>query len=153
MTVTSSGETITPVNQIFVNAGTSNLDGLVGGSTGTFTNKLTIGSGFDGTDITGVGTSFSLAAIGGGNLYARIESAAPFGTKFARLYINNGTYGQKDYCSTCSSQPLLDGTNVKVGLFRITDTGTFSLTAKAVETVVDIGVETALGSTSVSITP
>jgi hypothetical protein len=153
MDVTATGQTITPVNRIFVNVGTDSLDSLTGGSGGTFTNSLTVGSGFDGTDITGVGTSFSLAATGGGTLYARIESAATFGTKFARLYINNGTYAQKDYCTTCNSQPLLNGTNVKVGQFRITDTGTFSLKAVAVETVVDIGVETQLGTVSVTMAP
>jgi hypothetical protein len=122
------------------------------GSGGTFTNKLTIGSGFNGTDITGIGTSFSLAATSGGTLYARMESGSPYGTKFARLYINDGTYGQKDYCTTCNSQPLLNAANVKIGQFRITDTGSFTLKAYAVTTVVDIGVETLLGQATVNIT-
>jgi hypothetical protein len=150
MAVTSSGETITPVNRIVASPGTSTsaLDGLVSGSTGTFTNKLTIGSGFDGTDITGVGTSFSLASLSGGTLYAHMESASPFGTKFARLYID---LSQKDYCTTCSSQPLVNGTNLKVGAFNITNAGTYTLKAYAVETVVDIGVETLLGQTTVTV--
>lgn len=121
---------------------------VAGGSSGTFTNKLTIGSGFDGSDITGAGTSFSLAALTSGNLYAHMESASPFGTKFARLYID---LSQKDYCTTCNSQPLVNGTNLKVGSFRVTNAGTYTVKAYAVETVVDIGVETLLGQTTITV--
>ena len=121
---------------------------VAGGSTGTFTNKLTIGSGFDGGDITGAGTSFTLAALTSGNLYAHMESASPFGSKFARLYID---LSQKDYCTTCSSQPLVNGTNLKVGSFKVTNTGTYTVKAYAVETLVDIGVETLLGQTTITV--
>lgn len=154
MAVTSSGQTITSVNQIFVGAGTySDLDSLIGGSSGTYTNRLLIGSGFDGAAVTGTGTSFSLASLSnGGDLYAHIESGAAFETKFARLYINDGLYGQKDYCTSCNSVPLVNGTNVKVGAFRITDPGSYTLKAYAVGTVVDIGVETLLGTATLSIT-
>ena len=150
--VVNNGVTTTyPGTALLSTSGTPQLVTTIIGS-GTFTNKLTVGSGFNGTDITGVGTSFSLAATSGGTLYARMESASPYDTKFARLYINNGTYAQKDYCTTCSSQPLLNAANVKIGQFRITDTGSFTLKADAVSTVVDIGVETLLGSTTVTMT-
>lgn len=155
MTVSGSGETITPINQIFVGAGTSNLDGLTGGScpSGTFTNKLTIGTGFNGSDITGTGSSFSIAALANsGDLYARIESASSFtstsGNRFARLYINGGTYGQKDFCATCNAGALLSCPNVIIGKFRITDVGSWALTSFSVPMAG--GSESALGSTNIS---
>ena len=149
----SGGQSITPINQIFVGAGYSNLDGLLSGSTGTFTNRLLVGSEFDGSTVTGTASSFSLSSLAnGGDLYAHIESGAAFENKFARLYINDGIYGQKDYCPTCNSQPLLNGTNLKVGLFRITDPGTYTLKAYAVEEVGGgIGNETLLGTKTISI--
>jgi len=96
--------------------------------TGPFTNKVTIGTGFNGTDITGTSTSFSLSGLAnGGDLYARIESTSTFEPeRFARLYINDGIYGQKDFCTNCNTPPVLNCPNLMIGKFRITDTGSFS---------------------------
>jgi hypothetical protein len=142
--VVNKGVTTTFPGTATVGSGSSTFKTIIvgtgggsGGSTcptGSFSNKVTIGTGFNGTDITGTGTSFSLAALAnGGDLYARIESASTLEpTRFSRLYVNDGIYSQKDFCSNCNTPPVLNCPNLMIGKFRITDIGSFSTKAYSV---------------------
>lgn len=157
--VVNNGVTTTYSGTATSGSGTSTFKTITvgsGGSTSTcpsgpFTNKVTVGTGFSGNNITGAGTSFSLASLAnGGDLYARIESASVIESpRFARLYVNDGIYSQKDFCSNCDSPPVYVCPNLVIGKFRITDTGNYSI--KGYSTLTGGFQETYINGTNISV--
>jgi hypothetical protein len=119
-----------------------------GKSDSDFKNSLTFGTGLGGTgfDLVGEGTTFSVATMGSqGQIYFKLESAADMGGRAVRLYINDGTYAQKDYNNPQSYGHYL------LSSFRITDVGTFVVKGYLVEQVgPDIGKETFVAQSTIS---
>lgn len=107
------------------------------GSQSEFSNKLTFGTGVGGTgfDLIGEADTFSLSALGGNDLWFRLESAEDIGDRFVRLYFNDGLYLQKDY-------PLSQNYgHIFLANFHISDVGTYQVEAYLPETIIDIADE------------
>jgi hypothetical protein len=126
--------------------------GCSGGSgDSAYQNRLTFGTGIAGTgfDLVGESTTFSVALLGStGQIWFKLESAADMAGRAVRLYINDGTYAQKDY-----QNPQSYG-HYFLSSFRITDVGTFTVKAFLVEQVgPDIGKETAVAQADIAMTP
>jgi hypothetical protein len=120
---------------------------------GPFSNKVTVGTGSNGCALIGEAQSFSL---GGGAiyLYYRVESStggfgvvngSATGSRFVRLYINK-PIEQKD-----STGPVFRASNVNIDSFRVSNPGTYKLEAYYVDPVYDIGNETYIGTTTVTV--
>jgi len=121
---------------------------------GPFSNKVTVGTGSNGCALTGEASNFSL---GGGAIYLfyRVESASggfgavngsATGVRFVRLYINKPIQ-QKD-----STGPVFRAPNVNIDSFRVSNPGTYTLEAYAVDPVYDIGTEHYIGSKTINVT-
>jgi len=98
-------------------------------TTTTFTNKLTIGTGMNGFDLIGEGTTFSLAATGG-NLYFRFENSSDFNGQTARIqtfYAGGGPYG-----GTADKDVAAVNGHIVVSGFRITNTGSYQVQGSSV---------------------
>jgi hypothetical protein len=125
--------------------------GCGGGSDSSYKNSLTFGTGLGGTgfDLIGESNTFSVSALGSqGQIYFKLESAADMGGRAVRLYINDGTYAQKDYSNPQSYGHYL------LSSFRITDVGTFNVKALLVEQVgPDIGQETSVAQADITMQP
>jgi hypothetical protein len=124
-----------------------------GGGGDSFSDKLTVGLGITGTgfDLAGEGTTFSVSELGSSSLWFRLESAADLDGRFVRIYIdslgNDGSsapYGQKDY------EPPQAYGHIFLSTFRITDPGSYRLRGFHVKTVIDIGEETHVADTTLS---
>jgi hypothetical protein len=130
--------------------GVSALGACSGGSS-DYKNSLTFGTGLGGTgfDLIGESTTFSVAAMGStGQIYFKLESAADMAGRAVRLYINSGTYAQKDYITPQSYGHIL------LSSFRITDVGAFTVEGDLVEQVgPDIGKETLVAQSTINMTP
>jgi len=121
-----------------------------GSSQSSFSNKLTIGTGIGGPtyfDLVGESTTFSLAMQPPAGWAFRLESEADMQGRAVRIFLNNGTYGQKDY-------PVLQNYgHIYLSQFRITDVGAFKIKGVLVEQIgPDIGKETFVAETTVTMT-
>jgi hypothetical protein len=120
-------------------------------SDSSFKDSLTFGTGIGGTgfDLIGESTTFSVAMMGStGQIWFKLESAADMAGRAVRLYINDGTYAQKDYVNPQSYGHIL------LSSFRITDVGSFVVKGYLVEQVgPDIGKETFVSQSTISMTP
>ena len=126
-----------------------------GEGAGPFSDKLSVGTGFSGTSLTGEAATFSLGTAGRVTLFYRVESAAggfgkvngtSTGLRFARLYINS--LEQKD-----STAPSVRTQHINIDSFRVSNPGTYTIRAFRVDPVNDIGVETFVGATTITVTP
>ena len=113
----------------------------------TFKDSLTFGTGITGTGFTlaGEATTFSLAALGGGSIWFRLESAADIDGRFVRLYTDDLT--NKDYTAVQETGHLT------LSSFPVTNPGTYQVKAYYVKTVVDIGEETLVAASTLTINP
>ncbi|MFA6032543.1 MAG: hypothetical protein WC889_06560 [Myxococcota bacterium] len=116
------------------------------GSQNQFTNSLTFGTGIGGNGFSLVGesTSFSLKALAGNPIYFRLESEADVDGRFLRLYFND--IYNKDY-----TLPQSYG-HITLSSFPITNTGTYVIKAYYVKTVIDIGQETWITTSTITVT-
>jgi hypothetical protein len=116
-----------------------------------YTDRLTFGTGIGGNGFALVneGSTFSVAALGTtGQIYFKLESAADMVGRAVRLYINAGTYAQRDYTNPQSYGHYL------LSSFRITDRGTFTVRAYLVEQIgPDIGRETFIAQSTITMLP
>lgn len=126
------------------------------GDTGTddssdYRDRITFGTGIGGNGfaLVGEGTTFSVSELGStGQIYFKLESAADMAGRAVRLYINGGTYGQRDYTNPQSYGHYL------LSSFRITDRGTFTVRAYLVEQIgPDIGRETFVAQATITMLP
>ncbi len=117
------------------------------GDEDTFTNRLAFGTGISGTGftLTGEAKTFSLSALGGRTLWFRLESKEDIDGRFVRLYFDDLT--NKDFTPPQPNGHLL------LANFAVTNTGTFNVKAFHVKTVIDIGKETLVASSSLQLTP
>jgi hypothetical protein len=125
--------------------------GACGGGGSDFKNSLTFGDGIGGNGFTllNEGTTFSVATMGStGQIWFKLESSADMAGRAVRLYINDGTYAQKDYTNPQSYGHIL------LSSFRITDVGAFTVKGYLVEQVgPDIGKETFVADSTITMTP
>jgi hypothetical protein len=125
--------------------------GACGGGGSDFKDSLTFGDGLGGNGfaLLNEGTTFSVATMGStGQIYFKLESSADMAGRAVRLYINEGTYGQKDYINPQSYGHIL------LSSFRITDVGAFTVKGYLVEQVgPDIGKETFVAQSTINMTP
>jgi hypothetical protein len=125
--------------------------GCGGGSDSSYKDRLTFGTGIGGTgfELVGESTTFSVGLLGAtGQIWFKLESSADMNGRAVRLYINDGTYAQKDYTNPQSYGHFL------LSSFRITDVGAFTVKAYLVEQVgPDIGKETFVAQSTINMTP
>jgi hypothetical protein len=116
------------------------------GTQDDFKDSLTFGTGITGTGftLTGEATSFSLATLAGGQLWFRLESAADIDGRFVRLYFNGVT--NKDYTAVQKTG------HITLSSFPVTTAGTYQVKGYYVQTVIDIGKETAVASNTFTLT-
>ena len=111
------------------------------GGTSAFKDQLTFGTGinYSAFQLTGEATTFDLATTH--QLSFRLESAANFDGRFVRLYLNS--LEQKDFsgCANADSHLCLSS-------FSVSTAGTYEVKAYLVATVVDIGKETLVTSST-----
>jgi hypothetical protein len=121
------------------------------GSSSNYKNSLTFGTGIGGTgfNLIGESTTFSVGLMGStGQIYFKLESASDMDGQAVRLYINHGTYAQKDYPNPQSYGHYL------LSSFRITDVGTFPVDGDLVQQVgPDMGKETLVASSTITMQP
>jgi hypothetical protein len=108
---------------------------------GAFKDDLRFGTGIDygAMKLTGEGTSFAAGPIS-----FRVESAANFDGRFVRLYLN--ALEQKDF-SACANADA----HICLSAFNVSNPGTYEVKAYLVATVVDIGKETLVTSSSFTV--
>ncbi len=127
------------------------FSGCGGGSDSAYKDRLTFGTGIAGTgfDLVGESTTFSVSLLGTtGQIWFKLESAADMAGRAVRLYINDGTYAQKDYTNPQSYGHYL------LSSFRITDVGSFTVKAFLVaQAGPDIGKDTAVAQSTIAMTP
>ncbi len=112
------------------------------GSDGGFKDALTFGTGVNGMELAGEATAFD--SVGGAaNLWFRFESKANFSGRFVRLYFN--TLTQKDYASCASADAHICLSQVRL------DKGTWQVKGYLVKTNLDIGEETLVATSSITV--
>jgi hypothetical protein len=145
----TKGRSLVFAMAVFLVVGLAGCGG--GGSDSSYQNRLTFGTGIAGTgfDLVGESTTFSVALLGStGQIWFKLESAADMAGRAVRLYINDGTYAQKDYTNP------QDYGHYFLSSFRITDVGSFTVKAFLVEQVgPDIGKETSVAQATIAMTP
>ncbi len=122
-----------------------------GGSSGSggdaFNNSLAFGTGITGNGfvLSGESTTFPVATTRTG-IYFRLESSANFDGRFVRLYFNNIENMDFSGCAGADAHICLAN-------FSVSNPGTYVVKAYLVRPVLDIGTETYVTQTTLTVTP